>query len=107
MRYGRTILATLLALAVALLPLPGAMAHMPSEQSLHEADCCHQGVPCEDNAPDCQSPAGCTLKCFSISGAIPGGTVLSPFSGAAKGLLGGAQRVHAPANAPPLPPPRV
>jgi hypothetical protein len=97
MRIGRTILALLIALSVAMLPAAAgagsrssasadmsgsdmSATDMPSsdmsatdmaamDMSAMEGDCCpHKANPC-DKANDCATMAACALKCFSFAGA--------------------------------------
>jgi len=109
MRFGRTIFALLVALSVALLPIPGAFAHTVSGQplGLQAADCCSPTQPCEKQAGDCGSLAGCTLKCFNLSGAVGPNASAYLKPAATKMAVVADQSVRAPAAAPPLPPPRV
>lgn len=104
----RVILTALLAFSVVLLPFPGAFAHGPSgSPSLHAADCCNPGTPCEKEAPACPSPASCALKCFSLSGAILPGADIGVATAEAKGPIASDIALHAQPIAPPLPPPRL
>jgi hypothetical protein len=81
MSWMRTILAFLIALSVALLPVAGSAAfkltsHDMTETSANEPmhDCCpDKANPC-DKAVDCASMAACTSNCLSFAG---GGS--SPF----------------------------
>lgn len=72
MRLQRTILAVLIALSVATLPVAGDIEAMakPAQASMSEsmADCDHQVMPCHKAMDDCQSMAACALKCFNFSG---------------------------------------
>jgi hypothetical protein len=91
MRIGRTLLAFLAALSLALLPMAGAFA-LPSDEPTvsdtviasadhhcdHESmasegvvasahDCCdHQSIPADHLMKECHGSAGCTAKCFSV-----------------------------------------
>jgi hypothetical protein len=90
MRIGRTILALLIALSVAMLPAAagaGSRSTPPADMSgdisttdvlssdmsatdmsAMEGDCCpHKANPC-DKANDCATMAACALKCFSFAG---------------------------------------
>jgi hypothetical protein len=73
MRIGRTILAVLIALSVAILPAAGAAVAStqsgPAGMSMtDDMDCCpHKANPC-DKADDCGTMATCALKCFSFAG---------------------------------------
>jgi len=81
MGIGRTILALLVALSVAMLP-PAAGAGV-SAKSPHQADmsttedmsmpedmhdCCPPTNPCDHAMDNCGSMATCALKCFSFAG---------------------------------------
>jgi hypothetical protein len=76
MSNGRTILALLIALAVALLPAAGSAgasvkSPAPADMSVMEdmPDCCPpQANPCEKALDNCASMATCALKCFSFAG---------------------------------------
>ena len=77
MRIGRTILAILIALSVAILPAAGAA--VVSSQSAEPAgmfmtddmDCCpHKANPCEKAMEDCTAMATCALKCFNFAGTL-------------------------------------
>ena|SRR5215468_8211630 len=77
MNLERTILACLLALAVAMLPTGSGggvnlASHHPPDISVADAtsDCCpHQANPCDKAMDDCAAMATCALKCFSFAGA--------------------------------------
>jgi hypothetical protein len=82
MRIGRTILALLIALSVALLPAAAgagvsskspdqADMSMTEDMSVTEDmhDCCPpKANPCDHAMDDCGSMATCVLKCFSVAG---------------------------------------
>jgi hypothetical protein len=107
MRIGRTILAFLVAVSVAMLPTAGAFA-LPSDEPTvsdaviasdhdrcgHESmasevvvgsahDCCHhQSIPADHVMKECHASAGCTAKCFSVVALIFSGvTISSPTGG--------------------------
>jgi hypothetical protein len=68
MRLGRTIFVFWVALSVALLPVPGMIAHAASSDlSLRAPDCC---ADCCHAITQCGSVGGCTLNCFSTFGAV-------------------------------------
>src|SRR5215472_7373643 len=75
MNVGRTILAIVITLAVALLTAAsgaGVKSPTPAGMSMMEdmPDCCHQWAdPCAEIRDDCAALATCALKCFSCSGA--------------------------------------
>jgi len=82
MRIGRTIIALLVALSVAMLPAASGAAAgskspaaedmsasdmSPTDMSAMEGDCCpNKANPCAQ-MDDCGSMATCALKCFSFS----------------------------------------
>jgi hypothetical protein len=75
MSIGRTILALLIVLSVAMLPASlGAgislnSTDMTDMSAMQDMDCCpHQANPCDKGMTDCGSMAACALKCFSFSG---------------------------------------
>jgi hypothetical protein len=69
----RTILALLIAISVATLPVAGSAAPIAqaADMSMSEpmVDCDHPAMPCHKAMDDCQSMAACALKCFNFSGA--------------------------------------
>ena len=76
MRIGRTILAIITALSVAILPAAGGVglsSKSPAQEDMSMTtedmhDCCpHKANPC-DKADDCGTMATCALKCFSFAG---------------------------------------
>src|SRR3979490_662571 len=76
MNLGRTILALLIALSVAMLPAAGGTgvglksADM-TDMSAMGHDCCPPNSdPCDKAMGDCSSMAACALKCFSFSAAL-------------------------------------
>jgi hypothetical protein len=131
MRLGRAILAGLVAVSVAMLPIAGAFAvsgdepvisddvmasgqapcqheSMASETSVASAhDCCHHdSIPTNDVMKDCYGSAGCTAKCFSVVALV--------FSNVAIPLPTGGTQSHFVTNpfhsqtaSPPYRPPRV
>jgi hypothetical protein len=72
MHNCRTILALLIGLSVATLPVAGAVAAIaqPADMSMSESmdDCDRPVMPCHKAMDDCQSMAACALKCFNFSG---------------------------------------
>ena len=107
----RAILVSVVALAVAILPVSVGKAGTTSPQAFitgMQADCCPHGTPCDKRAPgDCAPSAGCVLKCFNVLGAL---VKLSSFAPAKlpseKSLLLISRAVSRSDN-PPLPPPRA
>jgi hypothetical protein len=104
---ARTILALLLALSVALLPIPAAVAHVQatSMASMHDGHCCDAAKTCEKN--DCGSIAGCALKCFGFYGSVPMAAGLPTFLIAANAGIAADLGLPGTVNSPPLPPPRL
>src|SRR4029079_10939325 len=74
MSIFRRILVSLVAMALAMLPLAGGFAHANGAPIMSltsvPVDCCPDGQPCEKAMHDCGSLAGCLLKCSSLSGAL-------------------------------------
>ena len=77
MRLGRTIVALLVALTVAVLPLAGGPAaaldsvEFSAVEPMH--NCCDHGSPCDETSKaviDCASMAACAVKCFSYAGTV-------------------------------------
>ena len=79
MHTARTILAFLIILSVATLPVTtGAVGALKSADMTETAvmadmpDCCPGKInPCDKAMDDCQSMATCALKCFSFLGSRP------------------------------------
>ena len=74
MRLGRTIVALLVALSVAIIPLAGGAravldsVEFSAVEPIH--DCCDHGSPCDEAAKavnDCASVAACAVKCFNYA----------------------------------------
>ncbi len=113
MKIGRTILALLIALSVAMLPavagVAGAVksAETASMSAMDDMDCCpHKSNPCDKAMGDCGSMATCALKCFSFSATVPSDIVF-PSLVASLGPSFGAQPFHSQTGSPPFRPPRV
>jgi hypothetical protein len=76
MSIGRTIVALLIALSVAILPAAasaGMTVKSPQAAGIYltedMSDCCpHKVSPCEKAMDDCGAMAACALKCFSFLG---------------------------------------
>jgi hypothetical protein len=110
MSIGRPILITLIALALALLPMAGGMAlAMPHDASCAapQADCCPNSNPCEKKTDGCGAVAGCVLKCFNLTGAIAAPVAVALTASGLERPAFTPQNFHSPAKTPPLPPPRV
>ena len=120
MSLGRTILALVVAISVAMLPVAGSaatpakslnMSGMSVSDEMSSADdmsdCCpHQSNPCDKSMADCGYMAVCALKCFGFSAGFS-----SPFvfplrsSTVAPSLASNSYRSHP--GIPPFRPPRV
>jgi len=113
MAIVRTILATLIALSVAMLPAAGGAAftlkaqdaaEMSATEPMH--DCCPpKANPCDKSADDCASMAACAMKCFGYSVTISPlvylpthADTVSPFE---------SRDFHSQSGSPPFRPPRL
>ncbi len=120
MNVGRTILAFLIALSVALLPAAGgagmnAKSSEPAGMSVilgisvmeDMPDCCpHKANPCEKAMDDCAAMATCALKCFSFAVASSSIIVFpSPFASMMIPLA--ANPFSSQTGSPPFRPPRI
>jgi hypothetical protein len=111
MNIGRAILVALIALSVAMLPVAGNVARAMSTEAAFGAahvDCCPHGKPCDKGTTnDCDSMAGCALKCFSFSGAVvaPSAVNRAELPTETSALV--VQSFSSSSDNPPLPPPRV
>jgi hypothetical protein len=113
MRIGRTILAFLVALSLAMLPMAGAFA-VPSDEptasdvvvaSAH--DCCdHESMPADYAMKDCQAAAGCTANCFNYYAVLLSGVAIpTPIGGTESRIQ--RHPFHPETASPPFRPPRV
>jgi hypothetical protein len=72
MSICRTILALLIAVSVATLPIAGGAASIAQTDNMSMSepmvDCDHPVMPCHKAMDDCRSMAACALKCFNFSG---------------------------------------
>jgi hypothetical protein len=124
MRVGRTILALLLALSVAILPAAAGAGVSPkspetadmsstdmsgtdmSATDMSAMDCCpHKTNPC-DQADDCATMAACALKCFSFAG-TPWSVIVFPSSFAKLAAPFADKSFPSQTGSPPFRPPRV
>ena len=131
MRIGRTILAFLVALSLALLPMAGAFA-VPSDEPIasdvvvasadhhcdHESmdsevvvasshDCCdHQSIPADHMMKECNASAGCTAKCFSVVALLFSGVEIPPPTGGTASPFV-SNSFYSQTASPPYRPPRV
>jgi hypothetical protein len=108
MRIYRAVCTALIAISVALLPIPGLLAHAPAaEPSLHVVDCCHAEAPCKKGTRGCDASTACAQKCSSVSGTIVQRLALATWTSEAKASLPRNEIFHSSTSAPPLPPPRT
>jgi hypothetical protein len=113
MRIGRTILAFLVALSLALLPMAGAFAVPGDEPMASDVvdasahDCCdHESTPADHVMKECQASAGCTAKCFNFYALVFSGvTILSPIGGTESHFVSNPFYSHT--ASPPYRPPRA
>jgi hypothetical protein len=106
----RTVLALLIAISVATLPVAGSAAlNTPSaDMSMSEpmVDCDQPAMPCHKAMDDCQSMAACALKCFNFS--ATNFSVLSfPFVLTDRMPVFADGPFHPQTSSPPFRPPRV
>jgi hypothetical protein len=114
MRIGRTILAVLIALSVAILPAAGsagmsAKSPEPADMSMMEdmTDCCpHKANPCEKAMEDCAAMATCVLKCFSFAGTLSS-IIVFPSACAKMAACFANNPFSLQTGSPPFRPPRV
>ncbi len=123
MSIGRTILALVLALSVAVLPAGGAVgmsseSPAPTDLSAMEdmtgmsamedmQGCCpHKVDPCDKSAGDCCSMATCALKCFSFAG-TGSATIVFPSTFAKMAAAVAANPFSSQTGSPPFRPPRA
>jgi hypothetical protein len=110
MKTFRAILVALVAMSVAMLPLPGGMLTTnvaAASVTAAPPDCCAHGKPCNKGPNDCGSVAGCALKCFSLSTAVLTTTSATPKPSAQEQMAVTIQTFVSASDNPPLPPPRV
>jgi hypothetical protein len=131
MRVGRTILAVLLALSLAMLPMarafvaPGkeAMASEVVAASVHDGceheamasdvlvalahECCdHESMPADHVMNECQASAGCTAKCFNCYAMVFSEVAIpSPIGGTEAGFV--SNPFYSRMASPPFRPPRA
>src|SRR5215831_10427447 len=112
MNVGRTILALLIALSVAMLPTVASaniavtstdMTEMAEMAAMEDMDCCpHKAKPCDH----CSSMATCQLTHFSFF-ATSASDIIFPSVAASLSPLSGANAFHPQEGNPPFRPPRV
>jgi len=113
MRIGRTILAFLVALSLAMLPMAGPVAVPRDEPTVSEAvvasahDCCdHESMPADHVMKECQASAGCLAKCFNFYAVVFSGVAIpSPIGGTESRFV--SHPFHSETASPPFRPPRV
>jgi hypothetical protein len=111
MSNGRTILALLIALSVALLPAAGGAgikSPAPAGMSVMEdmPDCCpHNANPCQKGMDDCAAMATCALKCFSFAGISS--IVVFPLAFVRMTASFAANPFSSQTGSPPFRPPRI
>jgi hypothetical protein len=112
MNIGRTILALLIALSVAILPAAGGVglsSKSPAQEDMSMSDmhdCCpHKANPC-DKADDCGTMATCALKCFSFAG-TPSSIFVFPPTFAKMTASLAVNPFSSQTGTPPFRPPRV
>src|SRR6266508_4638622 len=113
MRVGRTIIALLVAVSVAMVPLAGtAAAGLKSAEisaSQVEHDCCDHGAPCSDTSKamdDCASTAAYAAKCFNYIATVPAEFTVASLGPALQPMCGDNLVVSQIGN-PPFRPARV
>jgi hypothetical protein len=113
MSIGRTILALLVALSVALLSAAAgagvnAKSPSPADMSMMDdmSDCCPKANPCDKAMDDCGTMATCALKCFSFA-ATSSSVIAFPSTFAKMTPLFGGNPFSSQTGTPPFRPPRV
>jgi hypothetical protein len=131
MRIGRTILAYLVAMSLAMLPMARAFV-VPSDEpvtsdvvagSAHEHcehqsiaseevvvvsahDCCDHSMPADHLMKDCHASAGCTAKCFSFVALLFSGVAVPSPTGDTESHFV-SNPFHSETASPPFRPPRA
>lgn len=113
MRIGRAILAFLVALSLAALPMAGAFAVQkddvaPAEMQMASShECCDdEGMPAGPAMKECQASAGCVAKCFNVFAAVfSSSSILPPTGGTASPFA--SDPFVSQTSSPPFRPPRV
>ena len=111
MKCARAILAGLIALSLATLPVAaaemrGAMAAGMSSHAEAHADCCSDAEPCEKQK-GCDHSGACAVKCSLIPAAIVTGTDLTGPAPRPVRSVPIAGHFRSALEHPPLPPPRI
>ena len=112
MRVARTILAFLVALSLATLPLAGAFAvpgdePMASDVVVASAhDCCdHESMPADHVMKECQAAAGCSAKCFNFYAVVFSGVAIPSPTGGTESRFA-SNPFYSQTASPPYRPPR-
>jgi hypothetical protein len=110
MSIGRTILALLIVLSVAMLPAVGGariIVKSADMSAMADMDCCpHKANPCDKAMDDCASMATCALKCFSFAG-TSFSNIVFPSSSAKLPASIAVNPFSSQTGSPPFRPPRV
>jgi hypothetical protein len=123
MSIGRTILALLIAVSVAMLPATAgarlavksldmsgksAMATSATDMSaMEDMDCCpHKANPCDKAMGDCGSMAACAFKCFSFAETLFSNIVFPSTSAKMRASIA-SNPFSSQTGRPPFRPPRV
>ena len=113
MAFARTIVAFLVALSLATLPLAGAFAVPKDEVTAPEVaavqmhDCCDpEDMPPGSPMKACQASAGCAAKCFSFFAIALAGATIFPLARGTDSLFA-SDPVRAQSASPPFRPPRA
>jgi hypothetical protein len=107
MNMNRAIIAIVVALSVAMLPVTAGFAAASTSAGAAKIDCCHDhGMPCNKAMDDGQATASCALNCFNYVGPNFSGLELVPAVAKAKPLLA-SRLVRSRTASPPFHPPRV
>ncbi len=114
MRIVRTIIAVVLAVAVAAMPaaataVAAAAAAMPDAAAAMPAACAHHHPPADRGHTDADhgaATAACAVKCFTYAGTVVPGIVMAPIAAHPR-LLVSERRIVSNIAAPPFRPPRI
>jgi hypothetical protein len=114
MARARILLIVLIALAVTMAPIAGALAMAGANAVAAKSaavsmqhDCCdNDDLPASKIMDNCRAAAGCSFACFSIAGPLSTATFVAPPLAAAD-YLAVTETFRSHGSAPPLPPPRV
>ena len=113
MHIGRTILAFLITVSLAVVPIVGAFS-MPNDQvaasepaitSAHHC-CDNEGTLADPTIKECRAAAGCFAKCFNFYAVEISSPMIHPANGGKESIFVD-QAVLSPAGSPPFRPPRA